>query len=109
MHIPSSILPINSYLLIIPNVMRMLCKYVSSSGTASAEDYQILCVPHGGIYGRIHGYKWSLLKVKEGKYKREHGGTKWKLEIARLSLFQVPLKLRLVYGKGRTLWFSNNN
>jgi hypothetical protein len=23
----------------------------------------------------MHGYKWSLLKVREGKYKGEHGGT----------------------------------
>jgi hypothetical protein len=31
-------------------------------------------VPHGRIHGRTHGCKGRLLKVKEGKYKREHGG-----------------------------------
>jgi hypothetical protein len=38
------------------------------------EDFQILCVPLGS------GYKWSLLQVREGNYKREHGGPRWKLE-----------------------------
>jgi hypothetical protein len=26
------------------------------------------------------GYKWSLLKIREGNYKREHGGYRWNLE-----------------------------
>jgi hypothetical protein len=26
------------------------------------------------IHSGTCGYKWSLLKVREGKYKREHGG-----------------------------------
>jgi hypothetical protein len=39
-----------------------------------SEDFQILCVPQGRIHGRTCGYKWSLLKVREAKYKREHGG-----------------------------------
>jgi hypothetical protein len=48
-------------------------------------DFQILCVPRGRIHGR------SLLKVREGNYKRGYGGTRWKLEAQRegLSLFQV--------------------
>jgi hypothetical protein len=32
-----------------------------------------LC-PAGRIYHRMHGCKWSLLKVRKGKYKGEHGG-----------------------------------
>jgi hypothetical protein len=39
-----------------------------------SKDFQILCVPWGRIDGRTCGYKWSLLKVREGKYEREHGG-----------------------------------
>jgi hypothetical protein len=35
-----------------------------------------LC-PMGRIHGRTHGCKWSLLKVREGKYKREHEGPRW--------------------------------
>jgi hypothetical protein len=38
------------------------------------EDFQILCILKGKIHGRTHGCKWSLLKVREGKYKREQGG-----------------------------------
>jgi hypothetical protein len=35
------------------------------------------------IQGRIRGYKWSLLKVREGKYKKEHGGCRWNLQAER--------------------------
>jgi hypothetical protein len=28
----------------------------------------------GRIHNRTHGYKWSILKVREGKYKGELGG-----------------------------------
>jgi hypothetical protein len=31
-----------------------------------------LC-PAGRIHRRTRGHKWSLLKVREGKYKGEHG------------------------------------
>jgi hypothetical protein len=31
-------------------------------------------VLHGIIHGKIHACKWSLLKVKEKKYKKEHCG-----------------------------------
>jgi hypothetical protein len=27
------------------------------------------------------GYKWSLLKVRKGNYKGEHGGHRWNLEV----------------------------
>jgi hypothetical protein len=37
------------------------------------ENFQILCVPPGRINGRTHGCKWSLLKVRKGKYKGEQG------------------------------------
>jgi hypothetical protein len=30
-----------------------------------------LC-PSGRIHGRTHGYKWSLLKARKGKYKGKH-------------------------------------
>jgi hypothetical protein len=30
--------------------------------------------PWGRIHGRTQGCKWSLLKVREEKYKMEHGG-----------------------------------
>jgi hypothetical protein len=46
--------------------------------------------------------KWSLLKVREGKYKREHGGHRWYLEAERESpsLLQMLLKPTLIYGRG---------
>jgi hypothetical protein len=31
-------------------------------------------VLHGIIHGKVHACKWSLLKVREQKYKREHCG-----------------------------------
>jgi hypothetical protein len=39
---------------------------------------------------------------RKGNLKRGHGGTRWKLETERVSLFQMLLKLMLTYGKGRT-------
>jgi hypothetical protein len=57
----------------------------------------------------IRSYKRELPKghsgkVRKGNYKRGHDGTRSKLaaERARLSLFQVLLKLMVTYGKGRT-------
>jgi hypothetical protein len=46
-----------------------------------------------------HGYKWSLLKVNEGKYKRLHGGPRWNLDACFSSLAAF---IMLTYGKGRT-------
>jgi hypothetical protein len=43
------------------------------------------------MHRRTPGYKWSLLKVREGKYKLEHA-----------SLLQVLLKPKQIYGKGGT-------
>jgi hypothetical protein len=54
-----------------------------------SEDFQILCVPQGRMHGRTRGCKWSLLKVREGKYKRGHGGTRWKVGAERES-FSFP-------------------
>jgi hypothetical protein len=34
-----------------------------------------LCFQWGGIHGRTNGHKWSLLKVREEKYKGKHDGT----------------------------------
>jgi hypothetical protein len=36
--------------------------------------FPILCVQCGRIHDRTCGYKWSLLKVREGKYKGEPSG-----------------------------------
>jgi hypothetical protein len=33
---------------------------------------------------RTCGYKWSLLKVREGKYKGGHDGPSWNLEAKRV-------------------------
>jgi hypothetical protein len=61
-------------------------------------NFQILCVPCGRTHGRTHRCKWSLLKFKEGNYKREHGGPRWKLEARdNVSLFQFLLKLMLTW------------
>jgi hypothetical protein len=38
--------------------------------------------------GRTHGYKGSLLKVREGDYKREHGEPRWNLEAEMLFFFR---------------------
>jgi hypothetical protein len=38
---------------------------------------------------RTCGCKWSLLKVREGNYKREHGGPSWDLE-AEKACFSSP-------------------
>jgi hypothetical protein len=69
-----------------------------------------LLLSFGKNHGRTHGCKWNLLKVWEGNYKREHGGTRWKLEAENAhSLFQVLSKLMLTYGKGRTWCFPTDN
>jgi hypothetical protein len=56
----------------------------------------VLC---GRIHGRTCGCKGSLLKVREGKYKGEHGGAQVR---EHASLVHVLLELTLIYGKGRT-------
>jgi hypothetical protein len=44
----------------------------------------VIFVPHGRIHGRTHGCKWSLLKVREGKYKGSMVvGPRWKPEAER--------------------------
>jgi hypothetical protein len=60
-----------------------------------------LCLA-GGIHGRTRGCKGSLLKVKEEKYKREHGGHRWGLLTERASLLRVLLKFTLIHGKRGT-------
>jgi hypothetical protein len=60
----------------------------------------IFLLPRGGIYDQktseffvshreksITGCKWSLLKVTEGKHKRDHGGYRWNLEAERACFF----------------------
>jgi hypothetical protein len=57
----------------------------------------------GRIHHRTPGYKWSLLKVRKGKYKKEYGGAQTESggqETA--SLLTVPLKLKLTSEKGGT-------
>jgi hypothetical protein len=62
-------------------------------------------VPLGRIHDRTSGCKWSLLRVREGKYKMEHGGPSgiWRPRE------WVLLKLMLTCGKGGTKWFPSNN
>jgi hypothetical protein len=43
-----------------------------------SEDLQILCVPPERIHGRTWGCKGSFLKIREEKYKGEHGGAQVK-------------------------------
>jgi hypothetical protein len=61
-----------------------------------------LC-PVEKIHCRTRGHKWNFLKVREGKYKGEHGvvqvGSRGRLrEHAFLS--QILLKPTITYGKG---------
>jgi hypothetical protein len=49
------------------------------------------------------GINWSLLKAREGNYKREYGGPRWNLEAKRAFSLQVLLKPMPTYGKGRTM------
>jgi hypothetical protein len=58
----------------------------------------VLC---GGISGRTHGYKGSLLKGK-GNTKGSLVGRWWSLLAESASLSQVLLKFTLIYGKGGT-------
>jgi hypothetical protein len=48
----------------------------SVNGTCAACDLKTskFFVLHGRIHGRTCGCKGRLLKVRDGKYKREHGG-----------------------------------
>jgi hypothetical protein len=47
---------------------------VNSLGSVCDQKTSIFFVPCGRIHGRTHRYKGNLLKVREQKYKREHGG-----------------------------------
>jgi hypothetical protein len=58
----------------------------TNTHTCDQENFQILGVPLGRIHSRTHGYNWSLLKVREGNYKRKHGGPRRKLEVESLPL-----------------------
>jgi hypothetical protein len=72
-----------------------------------SEDFQILCVSLGRIHGRTHECKWSLLKVREGKYKRKHGGSQIESgERECASLLHVLLKLTLTYREWRGTWVA---
>jgi hypothetical protein len=42
------------------------------------------CVLRGGTHSRIREFNWSLLKVREGNYKRGHNGSMWKPEAERV-------------------------
>jgi hypothetical protein len=83
---------------------------VHGTGPVWLEVFQIRCIPPGRIHYRTHGYKGSLLKVREEKNKGNHNGTKveagnWEC----VSALQVLLKPMITYGKGRTRWFPSNN
>jgi hypothetical protein len=72
-----------------------------------SKDFQILCVLQGRIHLRTYGCKWSLLNVKEDKYKREHGGVQ--MESGGRFLFQMLLKPVLNYGNVRPSWFPSSS
>jgi hypothetical protein len=61
--------------------------------------------PEGRIQDRTRGCKWSLLKVRDGKYKGKHSETQVEARRERVSAFQVLLKPKLTYGKGRARRF----
>jgi hypothetical protein len=64
----------------------------------------------GRIHGRTSGYKWSLLKVREGKYKGKHDGQCGSRKLReRVFGLQVLLKPMITYGKGRARRFPANN
>jgi hypothetical protein len=52
---------------------------VNSSTAVCDQKISKFFVPCGRIHGRTHGYKGSLLNIKKGKYKREHGWYRWSL------------------------------
>jgi hypothetical protein len=62
-----------------------MCGKVNSTGSICAQKTSKFFVSHGRIHGRTCGCKGSLLKVREEKYKREHGGHRWSLLAERVS------------------------
>jgi hypothetical protein len=50
------------------------CSVASGAGSVCDQKTSKFFVPHGRIHGRTCGYKWSLLKVREGKYKESMMG-----------------------------------
>jgi hypothetical protein len=64
-----------------------------------SEDFPYSLCPVGRIHGGTHGCKESLLKVRKGKYEREHAGCRRNLrQREHASLLQVLLKFMLTYG-----------
>jgi hypothetical protein len=56
----------------------------------------------------LGGYKWSLLKVREGKYKGKHGEALAETGSRdSFSVLQVLLKPMMTYGKGRRRFQAN--
>jgi hypothetical protein len=57
-----------------------------------------------------HGYKWSLLKIRERKYKGNTVSPRWKPKAKRVCFCNsVFLEPTITYGKGRTRRFPPNN
>jgi hypothetical protein len=55
------------------------------------------------VHGRTPGYKWSLLKIREGKYKGKHGEAQVEARSKKhASALQVLLKPTITYWEGRT-------
>jgi hypothetical protein len=51
----------------------MNCEIVNGTGAVCDQKTSKLFVLCGRIHDRTCGYKCSLLKIRKGKYKREHG------------------------------------
>jgi hypothetical protein len=64
----------------------------SASAVCDSEEFQILCVQWGRIHLMACGCKWNLLKVSEGKDKRNHGGLRWNLRAESMPLFSKCFK-----------------
>jgi hypothetical protein len=57
-----------------PFLLAGFATFVNGGSVVCDQKTSKFLVPNGRIHGRTHGYKGSLLKVREGKYKREHDG-----------------------------------
>jgi hypothetical protein len=56
--------------------MRESIFFVNGAGLVCDQKTAKFFVPYGRIHSRTHGRKGSLLKVREGNYKREPGGAR---------------------------------
>jgi hypothetical protein len=80
-----------------------ICQDVNGAGSFCDQNTSKLFVLCGRIYGRTHECTGGLLKVRERKYKGDHGGAQVEFGGRESMLFfLILLKLILIYGKGGT-------